>query len=213
MSGLPEARRLDHLVYATPDLDGGVARIEDLLGIRATPGGRHPSWATRNALIALGRDTYLELIGPDPERPPPGGGRPFGIDALAAPALVTWAAKSGDLARVRADGLEAGVRLGEVCDGHRGLPDGSVLRWRLTDPAAVVADGLVPFFIDWGRSPHPAAAAATGARLVALRAEHPDARAVGRVVSRLGLDLRVGSGARPKLSAIIEGNRGEVALE
>ena len=34
--------RVDHLVYATPDLDSGVEEIEKLLGVRATPGGQHP---------------------------------------------------------------------------------------------------------------------------------------------------------------------------
>ena len=31
--------RVDHLVYATPDLAAGVATVEALLGVRATPGG------------------------------------------------------------------------------------------------------------------------------------------------------------------------------
>jgi Glyoxalase-like domain len=34
-------QQVDHLVYATPDLDAGIARIEVLLGVRATPGGQH----------------------------------------------------------------------------------------------------------------------------------------------------------------------------
>jgi len=41
---------IDHLVYATPDLDLGIATIERLLGVRATAGGRHPGAGTRNAL-------------------------------------------------------------------------------------------------------------------------------------------------------------------
>ncbi len=46
--------RVDHLVYAVPDLDRGIAYIEQLLGIRATLGGRHVGRGTHNALLALG---------------------------------------------------------------------------------------------------------------------------------------------------------------
>src|SRR5260221_6455218 len=73
--------RVDHCVYAARDLDQGVAAIESLLGIRAYEGGRHAIWATRNALVALGTRTYLEIIAPDPTAAVPRAGRPFGLDA------------------------------------------------------------------------------------------------------------------------------------
>src|SRR5262249_11322359 len=59
--------RVDHLAYATPDLEKGVAEIERLLGVRATPGGQHPGRGTRNALVSLGPTSYLEIVGPDPD--------------------------------------------------------------------------------------------------------------------------------------------------
>ena len=58
--------RIDHLVYATPDLERGIREIEELLGIRAMLGGQHPGRGTQNASIALGAGAYLEIIGPDP---------------------------------------------------------------------------------------------------------------------------------------------------
>src|SRR6476620_8681534 len=88
---------IDHLVYATPDLSAGVERIEALLGVRATPGGQHPGEGTRNALIALGPTSYLEILAPDPEQPKPDRSRRFGIDTLSGPRLVTWAAKGRNL--------------------------------------------------------------------------------------------------------------------
>jgi hypothetical protein len=204
--------RVDHLVYAASDLNRGVEEIEKLLGVRATPGGQHPGRGTRNALITLGPATYLEIIAPDPEQPPPKTPRPFGIDGLKQSRLVAWAAKGTDIERLRDDAVRKGVGLGEVISGSRRRTDGVLLSWRYTDPRTVLADGVVPFFIDWRESPHPAQTAVKGASLIALRAEHPDAQRVQRLLRELGLELPVQAGATPALVAIIDSPRGRVEL-
>ena len=204
--------RIDHLVYATPDLQRGIDGIEQRLGIKATPGGQHPGLGTRNALVALGPTSYLEIIGPDPEQPKPAGPRRFGIDDLTAPRIVRWVVKSNALDAESARAAKAGIRLGAVTSGSRRRPDGVVLSWRYTDPNTVAADGLVPFFIDWGTSPHPALTAARGASLVQLRAEHPDADRVQQMLGQLGLDLRVSHGSAPAIVAMIDSPRGRVEL-
>jgi hypothetical protein len=203
---------VDHLVYATPDLALGIARAEEELGVTATPGGQHPGRGTRNALIALGPATYLEIIGPDPDQPKPAKPRPFGIDTLKAPALVAWAAKGDGLERLAQDARRHGIVLGPVIPGSRQRPDGVVLAWRYTDPAVVVADGIVPFFIDWGATPHPSRGAAQGARLIGLRAEHPDAARVQKMLVQLGLHVPVRRAPKVALVATIDGPRGRVEL-
>ena len=203
---------VDHLVYATPDLQHGIDRIEKLLGVRASPGGQHPGRGTRNALLSLGTGSYLEIIGPDPDQPAPAQPRPFGIDDLGEPRLVTWAAKAKGFEPLARNAERAGVRLGEVISGSRQRTDGVLLSWRYTDPRTVVAEGVIPFFIDWGTTPHPAATAAPGASLVALRAEHPDAQRVQRALSLLGIDMVVQRGPRATLIAVVTGPRGRVEL-
>jgi hypothetical protein len=203
---------VDHLVYATPDLQVGVERVERTLGVLASPGGQHPGRGTRNALLSLGPGAYLEIIGPDPNQPPPAQPRPFGIDDLKEPRLVTWAAKGKALEQFASTAQSRGVKLGDVTAGSRRRGDGVMLSWRYTDPRTVVADGVVPFFIDWGKTPHPATTATPGASLVTLRAEHPDAEAVQRTLTGLGLDLKVQPGPRAALIAVINSPRGRVEL-
>lgn len=204
--------RIDHLVYATPDLQLGIDAIEKQLGVKATAGGQHPGLGTRNALVALGPTSYLEIIGPDPEQPKPSGPRRFGIDGLKAPRIVRWVVKSSELPAVAEKAARASVTLGPLASGSRKRPDGVVLSWRYTDPAVVVADGLIPFFIDWGTSPHPALTAAKGATLVQLRAEHPDAPRVQTMLDQLGLELRVSQAPAPSIIATIDSPRGRIEL-
>jgi hypothetical protein len=205
-------RSVDHLVYATPDLNSGIDQIERLTGVRASQGGQHPGRGTRNALLALGPASYLEIVAPDPDQPSPSTPRAFGLDHLNESRLVTWVAKSNDLDNLRASAGRKSVQLGEVTSGSRRRPDGVLLSWRYTNPATVIADGLIPFFIDWGQSPHPSQTAAAGLSLVELRAEHPDAERVQKMLGDLGLDLRVRKGSSPVLIATIQGPRGRVEL-
>jgi hypothetical protein len=204
--------RVDHLVYATPDLELGIQAIEKLTGVRASAGGQHPGLGTRNALIALGSSTYLEIIGPDPEQPKPDGPRRFGIDELKAPRLLTWVAKGTGLAPFVDRARASGVRLGDVIAGSRKRPDGVVLSWRYTDPNVILEERLVPYFIDWGTSPHPATTAAPGLSLRALRAEHPEPERMARILKQLGLNLPVRRGARPSLIATLDSPKGRIEL-
>jgi hypothetical protein len=217
-AGAPRAandvlRQVDHIVYATPDLSLGIETAEKLFGVRATPGGQHPGLGTRNALIALGPSSYLEIIGPDPDQPKPAGPRRFGIDDLKAPRLLTWVAKGKSLDTFAADAKAHGVDLGAVIPGSRNRPDGVVLKWTYTDPQTVLADRLIPYLIDWGTSPHPSATAAKGVTLVGLRAEHPDPERVQQMLRQLGVDLLVTRGPKPALIATFDSPKGRVELK
>jgi hypothetical protein len=204
--------QLDHLVYATPDLARTVLDLTERLGIAPSAGGAHPGRGTRNALLALGPSSYLEIVGPDPEQAARTAPRWFGIDRLTAPRLVTWAAKGTALSLLRERALESRVQLGAVAPGARRRPDGVLLAWELTEPTPLVDDGIVPFFIDWGASPHPATNAAQGAAIVALRAEHPDAERVVRSLEAVDIALEVRLAATPSLIAIIATPHGEMTL-
>ncbi len=212
---------IDHLVYATLDLPGTLRDLEARLGVAPAPGGRHPKWGTRNALLALGPRVYLEVVGPDrdaseSERTDAArrseGKLPFGLDSLSDPALTTWACRGEDLPAIVHTAGRLGINLGEVQRGSRQRPDGSTLAWTMTDLLQHREGGIIPFFIDWGPSPHPAESAPRGCALISLRAEHPDAGRIQAVLSSLGLDVPVTRGPRPSLTALISTPRGEVEL-
>lgn len=208
MGSVPE--QLDHLVYAVPDLARGVGDLAERLGVRPLPGGSHPAWRTRNALLPLGPASYLEIIGPDPDALSPPA--IFGLATLAAPRLATWAAKSADLAGLTERARSHGIDLGAPGPGRRLQPDDTVLAWELTDPFAPRAGGVLPFFIHWRGEAHPASAGPALVSLVSLRAEHPDAVAVSAQLRALAVELEVAPGPAPALFAVLRTPRGTVTL-
>jgi len=199
-------------VYAVPDLEKGIEDLEARLGVRAGPGGRHVGEGSRNALIGLGPDSYLEILAPDPTQAVPQRPLWLGLEGLSGPRLTAWAIKARNLDAEAGRARAGGVRLGSVVEGGRKLPDGRLLSWRFTDPHTQVADGLVPFLIDWGESPHPSAASPPGVTLLALRAEHPNPAGVRALVRALGVNLPVTKGPRAALIAGLQTSRGFVEL-
>jgi len=203
---------LDHLVLATPDLAATVRWFDDTAGVTPTPGGQHVGFGTRNELVALGIDSYLEIVGPDPEQPDPEGPRPFGIDGLTTARLVTWAVKATDLSGHIERCASAGVDLGVAIDMSRAKPDGSLLEWSLTIPSTADAVRLIPFLIDWRGAPSPARTSAAGATLEGLHAIHPEADSMNQSLETLGVDLQVQLDNPAQLFATLSTPNGLVEL-
>lgn len=204
---------LDHLVYVVTDLVSAIAALERRLGVRPGVGGQHVGRGSRNALLALGATSYLEVIGPDPEQPPPVRPRPFGMDSLTAPKLVTWAARVEEIDARVAAARTAGCDLGAVQSMSRLRPDSLCLEWRLTTkPDPLPGDGLAPFLIAWGATSHPAETAPRGCTLIALRGEHPTPAAVQALLAAIGVELEVGPGPAPRLVATLATPNGPVEL-
>ena len=204
---------VDHLVYAAPTLEQGIAEIEALLGVRPVPGGRHPQYGTHNALLSLGPRTYLEVIAPDPALPEPEGGRLFGVDDLNSPRLVTWVLATDEIHGLAERAASAGLDIGAIEPGRRERPDGSAITWVASDPYAMHFGGLVPFVIDWGDSTHPGSVAPPAGRLVRLEGQHPEPEAVRGALASMGVSLHITSAPRPILKAIIETTTGLVELQ
>ncbi len=203
---------VDHLILGTPDLEATVSDLESRWGVRATAGGQHPGRGTRNALIGLGPRRYLEILAPDPLQPNPEGPRWMGIDALSAPRLVSWAARAASLEERVALAAARGIDLGGVHEGGRRTPSGASLRWRVTAVEGRPGNGVIPFFIDWGDSRHPADDVPHAATLLTFHAEHPEAESLCATLAALDLPLSVAKAEGAALIAVFETARGRVTL-
>ena len=208
---------VDHLVIAAATLAEGVAWCERMLGVTPGPGGKHPLFGTHNRLLKIESEAfplaYLEIIAIDPEAPPPGRVRWFGLDAIdlsAGPRLIHWVARSTRIDQHRQGLVEAGLQPGEPLAASRDTPQG-LLSWRILvrDDGALPCGGALPTLIQWqGR--HPAQTMpASGVVLKSLVLCGVPPRAA-EVLGLRGLTLSSGPG--PALQAVLSTPRGDVML-
>lgn len=200
---------LDHLAVAAGSLEEGRATVEAALGVALLPGGAHPHFGTHNRLLGLDGGLYLEVIAIDPAAPAPGCPRWFDLDRFDGPPRPhVWICRTGDLDGFVAAHPRAGVPVA--------LARGD-LRWRMAVPASGVLpfDNRFPAVIEWQGTEHPGTRLpASGCALRRLIVAHPEAAALGRVLSADLCDGRVvfEPGA-PALRAEIDTPGGVRALE
>jgi hypothetical protein len=213
---------VDHLVVAAAGLAQGVAWCEATLGVTPGPGGRHALFGTHNRLLRIASgacpNAYLEIIAIDPDAPPPGRPRWFGLDdpALQArvavvPRLIHVVARTTALEAQRRALVDAGLQPGVAVRASRETPQGR-LEWEILvrDDGALECGGALPTLIQW-RGAHPTEAMpASGVELRALRLRGLDPRVRDRLDLR-GADVSAVPG--PALRAVLATPKGDVILE
>lgn len=147
---------VDHLIVAADSLEAGAAWCEATLGVVPQPGGRHALMGTHNRLVNLSSPAfprcYLEIIAIDPDAPPPGRSRWFGLDRRppGPPALIHVVARSTTLDQHRRELNAEQIDPGVPVAASRGD-----LRWQiLLRPDGSTLPAL-PTLIQW-HGPHPA---------------------------------------------------------
>ncbi|MEQ9270086.1 VOC family protein [Marinobacter salarius] len=202
---------IDHLLIASQSLDAGMNYLESLFGRAPTVGGSHPGQASRNALLSLEDDCYIEVIAPDPAQTP----TVFSeyLATVEKPSLLWWAARTEDLDQV-AEEIQAqgdgGTRA--VCSqGSRALADGrGTLRWDVLVARGAPAQNLMPFFIRWSSlAEHPSRGGEPVGRLRTLRLSGPE---VDRLSWFRGACLDPHVAQNPGLEVEIDTPRGVVSL-
>lgn len=143
---------IDHLVVAASTLPVGVKWIEELFGVKMSPGGMHPRMGTHNALLKIGDKQYLEVIAIDPNQPSPHRERWFGLDHMDSstqPAFITWVARTSSIQTAA-----RALRWNPSC--IETMSRGS-LEWSITIPNFDdwKAQSCLPMLIQWGDERHP----------------------------------------------------------
>ena len=202
--------RIDHLVWYSADLDQSTRYFAERMNCEPSYGGVHPGEGTRNCLMSLGHNTYLEIVGPDPAQP--ATNLAAELRRLTGSGLYHWAASGVDLEIVRQRAMAAGLEGSEIMTGGRSLPNGALLSWKLFGLKNNGFGALLPFFIDWTDSDHPAGTAPRGGELVKLEVFTPLAERLRAVYEIFELDIAVTEEPIPGLQATLKSRKGQHIL-
>lgn len=182
---MPPVTELDHVIWAVPDIAIAADALRRDHGLITLPGGRHPAWGTRNAIVPL-NGAYLELVEvEDPEAPMVGFTARVAEVAAAGGGLALWCERVDDIT------AEAAVRGYEVVPGTRENDDGSVLSWRVAGIPQACATPLLPFLIQWDDPARMPGALAAAHRCGAIEKVHVDVGAQGPRDLRITTDSGV----------------------
>ena len=159
--------RVDHVSFAA-EPDGLVAtaeRLAEKIGVAAAQGGIHPRFGTRNIIIPLAHERFVEVVAvldhPASDKAP--FGQAVRARSEAGGGWLGWVVCVDDIA-------ETEKRLGrESVVGSRRRPDGVELKWRQLGVNGLIADPQLPWYIQWDdRSVHPSVGATTSVTISGL---------------------------------------------
>ena len=138
---------VDHVTFAVgpAGLLAESQRLGDLLGERPRDGGFHPRFGTRNHILPLTDDRYIEIV--EVLEHPAAEKAPFGQAVRARSEMgggwLGWVISVDDISPFE-QRLER-----EAVPGMRHFPDGRRLEWEQIGVKGLLADPQLPFFIHW----------------------------------------------------------------
>ena len=201
---------IDHIVWACPDLESGIADFETMSGVRAQAGGKHPKLGTHNALVHLGNRCYLEIVAPDPDHD--GGPWSRSLQEKTEPSLLHWVAARPNLSNYTngLSGLIAGDN--KVTSISRQHPKLGLLSWEILLLPQHEFGCLVPFLIDWGESTHPTELLEHRCTLRNVRISTPNMPDLMKIGAWLGIDAEFVDANEAKLEFLIDTPNGRKTI-
>lgn len=143
---------VDHLVFAAgpAGLKAEAERLGELLGAEFKDGGFHPRFGTRNHILPLADDRYLEVV--EVLEHPAADKALFGQAVRARTEMgggwLSWVLSVEDI-------IPFGERVQRTpVDGSRHFPDGRLLEWKQVGIKGLLADPQLPYFLQWTSQDH-----------------------------------------------------------
>ncbi len=161
--------RVDHVSFAA-DQSGLIPtaeRLGEALGVTPVDGGLHPRFGTRNMILPLAHERYVEIV--EVLDHPSADKAPFGqVVRARSEAGGGW---MGWVIRVDDDLEAVEQRLDrQAVPGNRRLADGREFLWKQIGIKGTLADPQLPFFVKWGEgSPHPSQEAETDVTIASIQ--------------------------------------------
>lgn len=209
----PSIRQVDHIVYAVPNLEIAMRDFEERTGIKPVFGGQHLNQGTKNALVNIGNQAYLEFIAVDSEnkniKPP----RWMGVDFIKTPQITRWSIKTTAIEQDALVLKHYNPALSKIHKGQRKTEQGQLLSWQMTLPLASPKVELIPFSLNWTDSEfHPCDQLPEQGELVGLILHHPAPTKIMDVLNSLDVSQKVYQGEHPKIEIKLHSPKGVITI-
>ena len=154
---------------------------------------------------------YLEFIAPNPdlEEPQGLGAR---LVAYGEPHVASFALRTEDMEATVAAAEAAGLSTLGPAAGSRETPDGVLLSWSGLYLVGHDQGDQVPFYIHWGKTPHPSDTSAQGLKLLSFRAVHPEPERLATIYRGMDMPVTVVAGEAPGFELRIGTPKGELTF-
>lgn len=183
-----------------------VERLQDALGSSFKDGGFHPRFGTRNHILPMLHDKYIEVV--EVLEHPAAEKAPFGQAVRARSEMgggwLAWVIEVDDITVLE-------QRLGRSSAiGTRQFPDGRRLDWRQIGVRGLLNDPQLPYFIQWDSDPdvRPSALAPADVEILEIEISGSEHRVadwlgfeVGPVFDGVGLKFTAPNG-QPGIEAV-----------
>lgn len=182
-------------------------------GIAPSFGGYHLTQGTKNALVNLGNQCYLEILAADSTNEKITPPRWMGIDLIKNAQVTRWCLKSKDLEKDSEVLKNHQSTLGTIYGGQRKTSTGDLLAWEMILPLASPKVDLLPFMVDWSNSSvHPTDNLPSQCQLLAINFYHPKPKTLQPYFEELGVKHTIKKGNSSLIKLTLETQKGIIEV-